>query len=873
MVPFRLDRLRPIHTYLTTRSSEVTVSHVTSWPTRHASFSARPRLRQKPKSQAELLPALSAEERASRTRERRAINDQVNVKFFEQEEEGQPGYYEEGPQAKRRRVEDDQYLEELAGEEDNFNQGLEALEEDLERFKLPKDEKDDALQNVFSKEDRVAGTAALLRNLDNFGGFPHRVKLPDKCDEASRIFLEKLNQCLDEASLDPGNEKARKDLWRFYERSKIYIPGFLGMLPEAAWELLWTSQSEESEANTSRASHLRVLGEDMIKAGRSLDSEKRLGRLEGLFLDGKQEEALVEWEKAKEAGDAGNPDFLELGIRMHTYAGKLKRAEELVDVLFKLHSSSNPRIMAQLISASINTGTEEGAKRGWTVYNQMRDRLSKDMTMQDFDSVSMDFLRNDRKDYALAVFRDMMLLGEAREVETPSMLQRVSDRFASLLNSASDAKEATEISLQTMEYMPRKYQNRFFYAKWLKKLIGMGELDSAAQVIELMYERGVYPDAKHLNGLIGAWLRQESEANRQKAEELAWAMIQKRLDHVRQRQLVRSPKAQIPRISISDNEGVQIPLYKERRVPSATIETFCTLLVYYIQQSSIHHVRHLRNLLDQTEIQMNSVFMNQLLYHYFQTGGHREAYRRFVVLTRTDRSPGDPTRPVSPDIETWITLWECMKTELAEASNISAYTSHSEKQGFPTPRQLLTRMLTWFASLRGQAKTNALSDIENDTYNDIIRTFLMARDLPGAFVAMHALTSALDVWPSGKTARMLLLQISQHNTDRGRRHRRVLKPGNADLDDKMARTASILDLVTQHRRDALKTEVGQSFDALNERGQAEESLRTLMQFLYTLLRRQEGGEGRAAEQILRAATEMHMEEFDVEKRLALWKEA
>ena len=99
---------------------------------------------------------------------------------------------------------------------------------------------------------------------------------------------------------------------------------------------------------------------------------------------------------------------------MHTYAAKLERAEELVDVLFKLHSTSSPRIMAQLISASINTGTEEGAQRGWTVYNQMRDRLADDMTMEDFDSVSMDFLRNDKKDYALAVFRDMMIRGEER---------------------------------------------------------------------------------------------------------------------------------------------------------------------------------------------------------------------------------------------------------------------------------------------------------------------------------------------------------------------------------------------------------------------------------------------------------------------------
>ena len=67
-----------------------------------------------------------------------------------------------------------------------------------------------------------------------------------------------------------------------------------------------------------------------------------------------------------------------------------------------------------------------------------------------------------------------------------------------LQESSKNVEDINSISLEAMTVMPRHFQNKYFYAKWLKKLIGMKETAAAAQVIELMYEQGIKPDALHV---------------------------------------------------------------------------------------------------------------------------------------------------------------------------------------------------------------------------------------------------------------------------------------------------------------------------------------------------------------------------------------
>lgn len=722
------------------------------------------------------------------------------------------------------------FEKELAQQEKDIDDRIASLEADMDYMKLPKASEEFA-NLLFSPEQRASIMANLERNFERIGELPHRLFIWERLPESSRIFLDNFNASLDSASMNPASDKARVESWRWYSRCKIYLPGFLSNIPDAAWEIMWLSQSEDKPSNSSRASHRQVLANDMITAGRTLTQDQRYGRIEGMFLDGQESKGLEEWENALTygPGDSGNPEFLELGIRMYMHHGNLARAEDLLDVLFKLHQTYNPRIMIPFMSASLAKENNEGYRTAQTLYVRLKQRLGTDMTMQDYDTAALAFLAAGHKDFALAVFKDMMLSGDAASRKSYSLIKKVQERLGAFASKPRDADEVSDSMLSAMTYLPKQYQNKFFYAKWLRKLISMGETDAAAQVVELMYERGVNPDAQHVNGLIGAWLRVDTAETRKKAEDMAWNMIQTRLDLVHNRKLQPPSGTKIQGRSVHDNKeaGVNIRSWIARPTPAGTIETFCILVKYYLENEMFENVRHLRDLLFYAELPMNSVFMNHVLYAELSYRDHRDVWARFEVMSRS----------VLPDVETWICLWECMKFELSNSANPDAI-ARNEKHSFPTPRKLFGRMIQWSASLEGRNKRDALDDMEIDTYNDILRCFCLSRDLTGAFIAVRSMTNHFDIWPTPATIRMLVMQISKMSTQRNREGRKWRQPRQNDMEDKMNKTTEALNLISQFRRKQLVRK-GADFDRLSEHQQAEESLRTIMQFLHTVVSRRQ----------------------------------
>ena len=135
---------------------------------------------------------------------------------------------------------------------------------------------------------------------------------------------------------------------------------------------------------------------------------------------------------------------------------------------------------------------------------------------------------------------------------------------------------------QALGSLPFKWQNKFFYASWIKKLLGEGHTEYASKVVELMFERGLRPDAIHLNGLIGAYMRSgDSELQRQ-GEELGWSMIQKRLELVSQRR-EGVPFVDLTTITETDDgKPIRIPLNMSKPLPFANEETFNVLGLHYL---------------------------------------------------------------------------------------------------------------------------------------------------------------------------------------------------------------------------------------------------------------------------------------------------
>lgn len=759
--------------------------------------------------------------------------------------------------AKRRRIGNpDDDLAPLAGDLQQINRDIGALENDIKKDKIPTEASEEEAQMWFSDEERQKIQQSMIDNLPSFGIMPHHVRPTEGMSKSALLFLGKLNEALDGASLDAVNDKARTTLWRYYERTKIYVPDLVSRLPDQAWQLLWTSQSEETIGNPNRTDHLKTLTQDMEKAGKILTDEQKIARLEGIFWSGKQDEALSDWEAGLKKGDARNTSFLELGIRMYAYDRNVKRATELVDVLYKLHPDADPRVLLQVISASIGIGETDNYRAAWDLYLLFRRKLNTDVTMEDYDAISLDFLRAGQRVHALAVFRDMMLAGEITKPK--SAYRNAVDRLTSFMSSSEDAAEVNSLGLESLTILPRRFQNKFFYASWMKKLIGMGEVEAAAQVFDLMYERGVNPDAKHANGLISAYLRGGYKPARRTAEQMGWAMIQARLDFVR----ARRESAIASLSSIHDFEalsGASKPLVpaidKARPVPRATIETFSLLAQYYLRRSAFANVRHLRNLLAACEIPMNSYFMNHLLYAEFRNRTHREVWARFQVMSRT----------VTPDFETFSCLWECMKPHVDPAVN-------KDDRGFPDPRHLMKIMIAWFQGLKGQQLRDARQDMEIDTYNDIIRCFCLARDPAGSFVAVQALKQTFGLTPQPKTVRMLILQIARLGLFVPSNHKEARKiTASQESEENITRTARVLDVIAQMRSTGYEDR-GYRVEDLDEQQQQDEQHRTVLQLLYTVVKQlhaAEGGEADATALIATAAEEMNVDELDIEGAMGL----
>ena len=772
------------------------------------------------------------------------------------DEDGEVNFFEQddpSPNAKRRRVNPQPEQDENEELESKLKELEDALGTDT---RIPSEISQEEMRQVFSEDERREIAAIADRGLPEDVS-AHQISTDRTMPRQSLLHLEQLNQALDEASLNPDTEKARSNVWRWYVRSKPNVPGFLKIIPKAGWELLWATQAGNFPSNSSRATHLKILAEDKSSAGWNLSQIERYALLEGKFLDGDQKRALTEWESQLETDDGSNPEFLEMGLRMYAHSGAPKRAEELLEQCMGMDSSANPRLAIPVLRSYSHLGGADSLLRAWTLYQQMRERLGSQISMADFNVVSLGFLADGHKDFALATFRDMMLCGQPNDEESKSLYNQAMGRISHFM-TGGNSEQINHFSLDAVKYLPRRFQNKYFYASWLRKLISEGNVNEAAQVIELMYERGVRPDARHMNGLVNAWFRQGGPHGRQMGEELAWAMIQDRIDFAKRRRLSGSTQAaQSP--SVYDNNGdIHIPTFVRRPVTSATVETFGILAQHYLNRGMFGHIRHLRNLLVSAEIQMSAFFMNQLLYAEQRTRGYESVWGRFELMNRV----------VKPDMQTWACVWGSMK-RLVDRSRSQFV------EGFPPPREMFRRMMAWTHDLTGKERAIAQDEFDIDTYQDIIRCFCLASDLEGSLIVMHAIKTCFNVYPEETIVKMLLMQVARLSEGKAKakvRRRRpqslVVRGREALENETMTQALKVFALVRDGRLKEYE-ENGHQFEDLEVEQQAEENHRVCLTFLYTIVRRRLGDRFKDNGFINDAMDAMDVERFDIDEVMDL----
>jgi pentatricopeptide repeat protein len=639
---------------------------------------------------------------------------------------------------------------------------------------------------------------------------------PARYPEAFRRRIVSLNNALRQASqqIQEGQKLApeiQKQTWKAYLLCRNVLLSEPADVPFGVWSTLWKVFSDEQKANLDRMAHINYLGGDMMRAGVPLDPSQQLLYIEACFVEKDHKAALDMWENAKDSfGNdvVGFREYLRLGVQMFCHNGQIKQALQTTSFLLNTTDDvADGRIILHIIQACVRLPTEAEKKVAWALYIRLRAILGPEMNMEDYDAVTSIFLAASQPDLALGAFKDMMLTGSkhAAEQDSTTLYQRAIGIGDGLDLATINRAELNWEDSRTLAKLPSQFNNKFFFGKWIKKLIGDHELDAAKKVLDLMMERGIHPDAKYMNGLIGALYRTGTVREQALAEDLAWKMIASRIQFVEQRTTESNLEGPLRAVKVGGRDGHKSILL----TPKATIETFSILVQQYRRRQKQDRLVDLFRTLNKAQIPPNTIFMNQLI--MVDTKSHQSQWAWDTYHSLVD------VHGVAPDFETFEFLWHLMK----KATDPVSKGSH---RPFATCRSLFAEMVKRAPMLNKGGK------MPRDLYDEVILCFSLAEDQVGTAVALRALQQLFNLYPNEQTVRTVVLQLARLRL----RNAAGSRPRRLDLNKatkaRIAQVTEVLAAFKNQRAEEL-LQHGIVFEELPEEAKLEESLLLLSHLL------------------------------------------
>jgi hypothetical protein len=746
-------------------------------------------------------------------------DDRVTIRHFE--EEGGRFKLMSGPKDEEKdlKVELEKIEEEISAIETSPGLDLDKVSRDAE----------EVLEKYFKKELKDANEA---EEEDVDLEEEAEADIPEDIDELSvqfpehqRIHLKSFNHLLRSVASQDKDFRNTALLWTKYIQCKRSVPGFLPQISPAAWKVLWYSQYYGNPVIESRTRHVWILVDDMVQSGQRLNTTQTLVRIESMASRGNKKNAMKLWisEWGKLArDDPAREEFRDLGIRLNAEMGQLQEAHQLAFGAIQSHGKLRTEDIATLIAAWCQKGDEDSLKIAWSLYLDLRTRQGSQMSMEDYDQIIMTFISVQRPNLALAVFKDLVLSVRTTTKSTDAQKKSL-QLFEELQKSTSNVADLNRVSLATLASIPKALENKYFYASWIKRLIGLDEVDSTIPVLDLMLQRRIRPDARHMNGILGAWLRGKDKNKHQLAMQIAWNMVKERLKFVARRRSLNN--GQFETMETPDL-GVLIPPFISRNLPPANIETFSLLLLYYERRGMQGSVKTIQEFLREAEIKPNSYFMNHLIFAELRKGKVGEAWKIFNSMGTI----------VKPDLETFAALWECEKVHTSGRSMESSET-------FPSSRKLFSMMSEWLSTVSGRALKTSREEFSKDMYNEIIRCFCFQRDPSGTVVALYGLRELFGAYPDPDTVRLVTLQLARMGEEpilrRKRSRARARLSANQDSVRNIQRFEEITKLVSDGRSEALQA-FGVDEGTLDEKQRGEELLYIIAEVLRFSLRHASG---------------------------------
>ena len=688
---------------------------------------------------------------------------------------------EDSPEARALRARIDQLEAEIA---DLNGENKPTLIEPLIATLTPEEQA--KVRKALAEEDEEQDD--LYENDISLMDLPKLAKLGPKLEigPSQIVYLQNLDKCLRNAADDVSKPSTRDKLWSTYLACKRSLPPFLHLVPASVFRVLWESQMGIQESH--RSPRVCMLARDIIDSGKELSGPQTLVHIDSLLRQGLLDDAYSRWLKEGTRLDDDDESRLEyryLGVRLFADMDKPEKAQDIAMSLLPMEKDMMSSILIPVMIAWIKRDDESSFKNAWALYLRLRAELGTTMAVKDFDNIALTLISCGRTDMALAVFKDLML-SEQDTPETSDQIYHASVRLVEEMQRQSiDSKELSRVSLATLISTPRRFQNKYFYGSWIKHLIGKGEINAAGAVVELMMERGVKTDAKHMNGIIAAYFRNGGAPEKAKAEEMGWAMIAQRLDFIRARRghpIDPSVEEETLRIS-------RWPKHIRRFIALANAETFSILLMEFERSGRQKLAELLQRYFIEAELTPNSYYMNHLMYTQLRQANYRPAWAIFKSLSSY----------VTPDLQTFACLWDCEKGHLDRIKLM-----HSDK--FPGPRAVLGEMISWYAKLSRRASDQARGESSRSLYDQIVRCMCLNRDLQGTIIALYALRDKFGMYPNQGTVRMITFQVAHVATGAPRTTSRARQKSAAYAmnQQNIAKMSELFRLIVAQRATTLK---------------------------------------------------------------------
>ena len=767
----------------------------------------------------------------------------------------------------------------LAREEQSVKEQLEILEEELRAMRrgafapdnefmrsLPKDEREMLLREVES----LGGTSTLdelvtdedldFDEAEASGGSAAEttpevtLRIPTK----HKVYVKQFNSALKDVKDEPENTAKHLQLWKWYLRCQQKVPNFSHFVSEDVWDLLWHSQMK----TYPRTRHIVVLARDMIGAEHGLSTAQILDYIDALDKSGETTSALSDWEEMKERA-SGIEDrqlairFWAMGVHLYASLGRPNKAEELALIALD-NDLLDLSALVDVIDAWAKSQKPNAGAKVWSCYLRLKKRFSSTTSgMTDatgpeltipvatLGHLSSTLLNNGRQDMALAVFRDMLAAHTTEGADSVQVFSRLVKSVQGFEGASPSEDNVSRVGLKALVALPSRFKNRYFFGAWIKWLIGESKIDDAALVVELMQELGVKPDARHLNGIVGAWMRDNSSTSREKAEQMAWGMIHARVEQAISSNVAAGVVQITDRTPYADKR--RLPRFLQRKMPAATIETFSILLLRYTRQGDTAKSLHLTDVLTgPARLKPNSFILNHWLYMSLRTDDLKAIWSRYVSVKDE----------ICPDLETFAVLWSGMRRNLDRAQR-------ARTPEYPEPRQLFLEMMTWLDGLDERKASIAKEYFAVDLYEQVIRCFCLHSDLAGTFAALNALKEAFAALPSEDVSRMILMQVSRmlplhlKNVSRARRTAK----GPRVYRSVLSSMANILQSIADDRGSVALDQGATVEEVEDSDSRVAQSLRldNLKVFVCMVLRRMQTGTGNATNDIVLAGKTMGLE--------------